>query len=111
MAVDSSGNLYIADTSNNRVRKVAAATGVITTIAGTGTAGYSGDNGPAASATLNKPSAVVERSTGNLYVLDTGNNVVRLLNTTGKITTIAGTGTAGYSGDNGPATSATLRAP
>ena len=111
VAVDSTGNLYIADTNNNRVRKVTAATGIITTIAGTGTAGYSGDNGPAASATLNKPSAVVEGSTGNLYILDTGNNVVRLLNTTGKITTIAGTGTAGYSGDNGPATSATLRAP
>ena len=111
VAVDSSGNLYIADTGNNRVREVAAATGVITTIAGTGTAGYSGDNGAAVSATLNKPSAVVEGSTGNLYVLDTGNNVVRLVNTTGTITTIAGNGTAGYSGDDGPATSATLHTP
>jgi sugar lactone lactonase YvrE len=111
VAVDNSGNLYIADTGNNRIREVAAATGIITTIAGTGTAGYSGDNGAAVSATLNKPSAVVEGSTGNLYVLDTGNNVVRLVNTTGTITTIAGNGTAGYSGDDGPATGATLHTP
>jgi trimeric autotransporter adhesin len=111
VAVDSAGNLYIADAGNNRVREVAATTGIITTIAGTGTPGYSGDNGAAVSATLNKPSAVVEGSTGNLYVLDTGNDVVRLLNTTGTITTIAGNGTAGYSGDNGPATSATLHSP
>jgi trimeric autotransporter adhesin len=111
VAVDSAGNLYIADSGNNRVREVAATTGIITTIAGTGTPGYSGDNGAAVSATLNKPSAVVEGSTGTLYVLDTGNNVVRLLNTTGTITTIAGNGTAGYSGDNGPATSATLHSP
>jgi hypothetical protein len=108
VAVDSSGNLYIADTGNNRVREAVAATGLITTIAGTGTAGYSGDNGAAVSATLNKPSAVVEGSTGNLYILDTGNNVVRLVNTTGTITSIAGNGTAGYSGDDGPATSTTL---
>jgi trimeric autotransporter adhesin len=111
VTVDSSGNLYIADAGNNRVREVAAATGIITTIAGTGTAGYSGDNGAAVSATLNKPSAVLEGSTGSLYILDTGNNVVRLVNTTGTITTIAGNGTAGYSGDNGPATSATLHTP
>jgi sugar lactone lactonase YvrE len=111
VAVDSSGNLYIADAGNNRIREVAAATGIITTIAGTGTAGYSGDNGAAVSATLNKPSAVLEGSTGNLYVLDTGNDVVRLVNTTGTITTIAGNGNAGYSGDNGPATSATLHSP
>jgi trimeric autotransporter adhesin len=111
VAIDSSGNLYIGDAGNNRVREVAASTGVITTIAGTGTAGYSGDNGAAVSATLNKPSAVIEGSTGNLYILDTGNNVVRLVNTTGTITTVAGNGTAGYSGDDGPATSATLHTP
>ncbi len=111
VAVDSSGNLFIADAGNNRVRKVTASTGVITTIAGTGTAAYSGDNGAAVSATLNKPSAVIEGSTGNLYILDTGNNVVRLVNTTGTITTVAGNGTAGYSGDDGPATSATLHTP
>jgi sugar lactone lactonase YvrE len=109
-AVDSAGNLYIADAGNNRVREVAATTGIITTIAGTGTAGYGGDNGAAVSATLNKPSAVVEGATGNLYVLDSGNNVVRLVSS-GTITTIAGNGTAGYSGDNGAATSATLHTP
>jgi trimeric autotransporter adhesin len=111
IALDSAGNLYIADAGNNRVRKVTVTTGIITTIAGTGTAGYSGDNGAAVSATLNKPSAVVEGSTGNLYILDTGNNVVRQVNTTGTITTIVGNGTAGYSGDDGPATGATLHAP
>jgi uncharacterized membrane protein len=111
VAVDSSGNLYIADTGNNRIREVAAATGIITTVAGTGAAGYSGDSGPAASAILNKPSAILEGTTGNLYILDTGNNVVRLVNTTGTITSVAGTGAAGYTGDDGPATSATLHAP
>ena len=110
VTVDSAGNLFIADAGNNRVRKVATTTGIITTIAGTGTAGYSGDNAAAVSATLNKPSAVVESAAGNLYVLDTGNNVVRLVSS-GTITTIAGNGTAGYTGDNGPATSATLHAP
>ena len=111
VAVDSAGNLYIADAGNNRVREVAVASGIITTIAGTGTAGYGGDNGPATSAALNKPSAVVEGSTGNTYILDSGNNVIRLVNTTGTITTIAGNGTAGYAGDDGPATSATLHTP
>jgi trimeric autotransporter adhesin len=105
-----SGNIYIADTGNNRIRAVNTV-GTITTIIGTGIAGYTGDNGPAAGATLNKPSAVVEDSTGNLYILDTGNDVVREVNTTGTITTIAGNGTVGYSGDNGPATSATLNTP
>jgi sugar lactone lactonase YvrE len=111
VAVDSTGNLYIADTDNNRVRMVAAATGIITTIAGTGTAGYTGDNGAATSATLNKPAAVVEGSTNLLYIVDTGNNAVRMVSTTGTITTIAGTGSAGYSGDGGPATSARLHPP
>jgi sugar lactone lactonase YvrE len=111
VAVDGLGNLYITDAGNNRIREVVSPTGIITTIAGTGTAGYSGDNGAATSATLNQPSAVVEGSTGNLYVLDTGNNVVRLVNAAGTITTIAGNGTAGYTGDDGPATSATLHTP
>jgi trimeric autotransporter adhesin len=110
VAVDSSGNIYIADTGNNRVRMVNP-TGIITTIVGNGTAAYSGDNGPATSATLNKPSAVAEGSGGNLYVADTGNNVIRQVNATGTITTVAGDGTAGYSGDGGPAVSATLNSP
>jgi trimeric autotransporter adhesin len=110
VAVDSTGSLYIADTNNDRIRKVTTA-GTISTVAGNGTASYGGDNGPATSATLNNPSAVVEDSAGNLYVLDTGNNVVRMVNTTGTISTIAGNGSAGYSGDGGAATSATLNTP
>jgi sugar lactone lactonase YvrE len=110
VAVDSAGNLYIADQSNNRIRMVSA-TGTITTVAGNGIAGYGGDNGPATSATLNKPSAVVEDTKNNLYILDTGNNVVRKVTTAGTITTIVGTGTPGYTGDSGPATSATLNTP
>jgi trimeric autotransporter adhesin len=109
--VDSSGNLFIADSRNNRVREVAAATGVITTIAGTGTSGYTGDNGSATNATLNLPQSVVEDSIGNLYIADTGNNVVREVSTAGTITTMAGNGTAGYSGDAGPAASASLNQP
>ena len=110
VALDSAGNLYIADTNNNRIREVAMATGIITTIAGTGAAGYTGDNGAATSATLNKPSAVVEGSTG-LYILDSGNNAVRMVSATATISTVAGTGMAGYTGDGGPATSATLHTP
>jgi trimeric autotransporter adhesin len=110
VALDSADNLYIADAGNNRIRLVNT-TGTITTFAGNGTAGYSGDNGPAAAATLNKPSALVEDAKNNLYLADTGNSVIRLVNTTGTITTIAGNGTAGYSGDNGQATNATLNAP
>ncbi len=109
VALDNAGNLYIADAGNNRIRLVNTA-GTITTFAGNGTPGYGGDNGPATSATLNKPSAVVEDAKNNLYILDTGNNVVREV-TTGTITTIVGTGTPGYAGDGGPATSATLNTP
>jgi trimeric autotransporter adhesin len=109
VAVDSAGNLYIADQGNNRIRMVSTA-GTITTVAGNGTAGYGGDNGAATSATLNKPSAVAEDGGNNLYILDTGNNVVRKV-TTGTITTIVGNGTPGYTGDGGPATSATLNTP
>jgi hypothetical protein len=108
-AVDSAGNLYIADYLNNRVRMVSAATGVITTVAGTGTAGYSGDGGPAASAELNTPHDVVVDAADNLYIADWGNNRVRRVNAaTGLITTVVGTGTAVYNGDNIVATSADL---
>jgi sugar lactone lactonase YvrE len=106
--VDSAGNLYIADRINGRVRKVF--NGIITTVAGTGTAGFSGDNGPATSAQLYNPSGVVLDSVGNLYIADIGNNRVRKV-TNGVITTVAGTGTPGFSGDNGPATSAQLNSP
>jgi hypothetical protein len=109
LAIDTAGNLYIADPANNRVRKVALATGIITTIAGNGTAGYGGDNGPAASAELNLPAAVaVVDSSGDLYIADEGNSVIRKVNSSGIITTVAGNNAVGYSGDGGAATNATL---
>ena len=110
VALDSTGNLYIADTGNNRIREVNTS-GIITTIAGNGTAGYSGDNGPATGASLNQPSAVIAGSSGVLYVADTANHVIRQVSAAGTITTIAGNGTAAYTGDGGPATSASLHAP
>jgi PKD repeat protein len=108
VAVDGQGNVYIADTFNNRVREVSG--GVITTIAGTGTAGYSGDGGQATSAQLNSPRDVAVDSQGNVYIADYFNQRVRKVSG-GIITTIAGTGTAGYSGDGGQATSAQLNYP
>ena len=112
MAFDPSGNLFIADTGNNRIREISASTGIIITVAGNGTAGYSGDNGLATSARLNQPSAVTADSNGNIYIADTANSAIRKVDTqTGIITTIAGNGTAGFSGDNGPASAAQLDQP
>jgi sugar lactone lactonase YvrE len=89
VAADSKGNVYIADSANHRIRKVDAVTGVITTVAGTGSPGFSGDNGPATSAQLNSPSDVAVDSAGHLYVADTQNNRVRKVNTvTGVISTV-----------------------
>jgi uncharacterized protein (TIGR03437 family) len=105
VAVDSVGNLYIADPDSNRIRKVS--NGVITTVAGNGNQGSSGDNGPATSAQLNSPAGVAVDSAGNLYIGDTLNNRIRKVSN-GVITTVAGNGTPGFSGDNGPATSAQL---
>ena len=107
-ATGPSGETYIVDSAHNVVRKVV--NGVITTVAGTGTPGYSGDNGAATSATLNAPWGVAVDSAGNLYISDAGNNVIRKVSG-GVITTIAGTGIPGYSGDGGAATSATLNSP
>jgi sugar lactone lactonase YvrE len=109
VAVDGSGNLYIADYGNQCVRKVAA--GNIATVAGNGTASYGGDGGPATSAELNYPTGVAVDSSGDLYIADYVNSRVRMVNATGTITTVAGTGTAGFSGDGGPATSAQLYNP
>ena len=111
-AVDSAGDLFIADTNDNRIREINHATGVITTVAGTGTAGYSGDNGPAAAAELSAPNAVALDSSGNLYIADTNNGRIRKVNlSTGVITTVAGNGIWAYSGDNGPATAAEIYYP
>ena len=108
VAVDSAGNLYIADPGNNRIRKVS--NGVITTVAGNGTPGFSGDNGPATSAQLYWPRGLAVDSAGNLYIADTANNRIRKISN-GVIATVAGNGTEGFSGDNGPATSAQLYLP
>jgi uncharacterized protein (TIGR03437 family) len=110
IAVDSSGNLYIAEWGANRIRKVTPA-GTITTVAGSGVAGYSGDGGPAVAAMLKGPSGIALDSAGNLYIVDYGNNAVRKVTPGGTISTVAGSGKSGYSGDNGPATSATLNSP
>jgi uncharacterized protein (TIGR03437 family) len=106
VAVDAAGNLYIADAGNNRIRKVS--NGVITTVAGSGTAGYSGDNGPAADAQLNQPGGIAVDGAGNLYIADSGNNRIRKVSN-GVITTVAGGGSA--LGDNGPAAGAQLDGP
>jgi len=102
VAADANGNLYIADVVNNRIRKVS--NGAITTVAGNGTQGFSGDGGPATSAQLDLPSAVAVDPAGNLYISDWGNNRIREVSN-GVITTVAGSGTKGFGGDNGPATS------
>jgi uncharacterized protein (TIGR03437 family) len=107
VARDASGNLYIADESDNRIRKVNSA-GIITTYAGTGIPGYGGDRGPAASAELNFPTGIALDSAGNMYVADQGNFVVRRIAVDGTINTIAGNGNSGYAGDNGAATSAQI---
>jgi sugar lactone lactonase YvrE len=108
VAVDSAGNLYIAEYINNRIRKVS--NGVITTVAGNGTLGYSGDNGPATNAQLSYPYGVAVDAGGSLYIADQGNSRIRKVSN-GVITTVVGNGTEGSSGDNGPATSAQLYSP
>lgn len=110
VAVDRSGNLYISDTDNHRVRKIDTS-GVITLVAGTGTAGFGGDGGPAAKASLNLPYGLVVDAAGNIYVADLGNNRVRRIAADGTILTIAGSGQSGPVGDGGPATGAELLAP
>ena len=112
LALDNNGNLYISDMGNRVIRKVNSS-GVISTIAGTpGTFGYSGDGGPATSAQLGAPSGITVDANGNIYFADLGKHVIRMINTSGIITTVAGTGnTSGYSGDGGLATAAKLYSP
>src|SRR6202142_837467 len=110
LAVDAAGNLYIAEMSNHVVRKVTT-DGLITTVAGTGSAGYSGDGGPASSAALYWPQALAVDRAGNLYIADLGVHVIRKVTPSGIIATVAGSLVSGYSGDGGPATSAKLNSP
>lgn len=107
LAVDRTGNLYIADQTGQRVRKVAP-DGIITTAAGNGIQGFSGDGGPAASASLAFPVGVAVDASGNLFIAEQTNNRVRKVSPSGTITTVAGNGLPGYSGDGGPATAATI---
>jgi large repetitive protein len=119
VAMDGAGNLYIADTGNNVVRRIDAATGIITNFAGTGAVGSSGDGAAAASATLNQPKGVTVDSSGNLYLADSANHRIRRVDAiTGIITNVAGdgttdpsTGAGGYAGDHGPAAQAELNFP
>ena len=111
-AFDSTGNLYIAEATNHCVRRVDVDSGVITTVAGTGEQGYSGDGGPATGATFNQPYSLQVDSNGDVYVVDRLNFVIRKVDAaTGIITTVAGTGEAGYGGDGGPGTMAQFREP
>jgi trimeric autotransporter adhesin len=110
LAFDGSGNLYIVDHLCHQVRKVAPS-GIITTVAGTGSQGFSGDGGLATAAKLSYPLGTAVDAAGNLYIADFGNQRVRKVTTTGVISTVAGTGVIGFSGDGGPAVNAQLNSP
>jgi hypothetical protein len=109
LAVNATGALLLCDTANQRIRQIRS--GVITTLAGTGTQGFSGDNGPATAAALDTPTGIAVAPDGRIFLADTHNQRIRVIATDGTLTTFAGTGTPGYSGDNGPATSAALDSP
>jgi gliding motility-associated-like protein len=105
--VDQAGNIYFSDLGNHVVRKISTM-GIITTIAGNGTPGYSGDGGPAIQAQLNRPNGLAIDNHGNIYVVEEDNHVIRKIDVQGNIFTVAGTGVLGYSGDGGPATQAKI---
>jgi hypothetical protein len=112
VAVDGAGNLYIADTHNQRIRRVAAGTDVILTVAGVGMAGFAGDGGAATAAMLSLPTAVAVDAAGDVFVSDTGNHRVReIVAATGVITTVAGDGVQGFAGDGGAAMAAEIDSP
>jgi trimeric autotransporter adhesin len=108
IAVDSVGNIYLGDNDAHRIRKITAATGIITTVAGTGAQGFSGDGGPATNANLDKPVGVAVDKAGNIFFSDSNARIRKITASTGAIATIAGTGVQGFSGDSGPATSAQI---
>ena len=111
-AFDTQGNMFVCMGRHHRIRRMDATTGMIALVAGTGESGYSGDGGPALHATFNMPYALTVDTNGDIYVAERGNPIVRKIDgTTGRITTLAGTGEWGYSGDGGPATRAMLREP
>ncbi len=110
VAVDASGSVYVADSGNHRVRKITAA-GIVSTLGGTGTAGFGGDAGPATAAFLYTPSGIAVDASGSVYVADTDNNRVRVITTDGNISTLAGTGANSSSGDDGPASAAAISNP
>lgn len=110
VCIDDTGNIYIADCWGHRIRKTTPS-GIITTVAGNGIAGYSGDGGPATAAQFNKPQSVATDDSGNIYIADFLNNVIRKVDLGGNVSTIAGIGVTGNTGDGGPATSALLNKP
>src|SRR5262245_5394553 len=111
-AFDTSGNLYVAEAINHCIRRIDKNTGVITTVAGCGTPGYTGDGGPATQATMHQPYSLQNDTTGDVYIVDRLNAVIRKVTAaTGMITTVAGTGVPGSSGDGGPGTRAQLHEP
>jgi hypothetical protein len=107
---DAKGNLIFSDSGNNRIRKIDTK-GVITTIAGNGTAGFAGDGGAASAAELSGPWGLAMDASGNLYICDQGNERIRKVDTSGIITTVAGNGSTGYNGDGGPALDASMNFP
>src|SRR6185503_5471987 len=109
--VAANGDMYIGDRSNHKIRKVSAATGIIVTYAGTGTAGYSGDGAAALLARLDRPQGIHLAASGDLYIADANNSAIRKVTALGIISTVAGTGTGGFTGDGGLATAARLNAP
>lgn len=111
LAFDASGNLHVSDSYNHRIRKIDKTTGVITTVAGNGSPGSTGDGGPATSASLQQPAGITFDSSGNLYIADQENQRIRKVDTSGNISTVAGNGSKGFSADNVTATTSKLNTP